>query len=127
MSYDGHVVKLVRINKGFSEFTHLYDLQRRHDFLVILISRIQPIQKLHTTFHEPTNISRVTVFSRISHVKRLHALYRSSNSRHTVSRLPAKCIVPLQRLPLYRLLTNHSNQHSVAVDVSNYCSCYKKQ
>jgi len=67
----------------------LYDLQRRQHLLVILISRIQPIQKLYTTFQEPTNISRVTDFSRISHDKRLYALCRSSNSRQTVSRLPS--------------------------------------
>ena len=126
MTSDRKVVRQVRINKGFSEFTHLYHLQRRHDFLVILNSRIQPIQKLNT-FQEPTNISRVNCFSRVSHIKRLYALYRSSNSHQAVSRLPAKCNGPLQLLPLYRLHTNHSNQHTVAVDVSNYCSCYKKQ
>jgi len=113
--------------KIHSGFTHLYDLHRKHDFLVILIWRIQPTQKLNTKFQEHTNISHVTDFSRISHAKRPYVLYRSSNSRQTVSRLPAKCIGPLQLLPLYRLPTNHTNQHSIAVDVTNYCSCYKKQ
>lgn len=89
----------------------MYDLQRRRDCLFILISGLQPIQKLNTTFQEPTIVSRITDFSRISYVKSLYALYRSSNSRQTVSRLPAKCIGPLQLLPLYRLHTNHSNQH----------------